>query len=154
MSLNSSIRLVRPTIWRHGGPLQVDAKLAKRRTEAPNECVTYPFPKRTKAAPFFDLVVISGDHPWEKPAPEIYSFIAEKFGLASFSDAVMIGDNWDTDMKGGINASVKALIWIRPKDLDTSDEDEARLAAEFSGVCLKTTDVLDVPSLVGKIYSQ
>jgi len=107
--------------------------------------------ERTGAAPLFDLVVISGDHPWEKPAPEIYSFIVEKFKLTSLFDAVMIGDNWDTDMKGGINARVKALIWIRPKHVDSFHEDEERLAV-FTGVCHRTTDVLDVPHLVANIF--
>lgn len=119
--------------------------------------------ERTGAASLFDLVVVSGDHPWEKPAPEIYSFIAEKFRLTSLSDAVMIGDTWDTDMKGGINAAVKALIWIRPKDGAFSREDETRLAeflragtrlSEFSGACHRTTEVLDVPSLLEKIYDR
>jgi len=110
--------------------------------------------QRTGASVFFDLVVISGDHPWEKPAPEIYVFIAENLGLKSFADAVMIGDNWDTDMKGGINAEVKALVWIRPpkdEEYSLSDADEVACAACLIP-CHRTNDVLEVPSLLAKIY--
>jgi len=111
--------------------------------------------ERTGAASYFDVVMISGDHPWEKPAPELYGVVAQRFSLDSLADAVMIGDNWDTDMKGGINAGVKALIWIRRPDIDTRQEDEQLLDSvdAYEGACHLTTDVLTVPSFLEKIYS-
>ena len=100
--------------------------------------------------------MISGDYPWEKPAPELYGVIADRLSLDSLSDAVMIGDNWDTDMRGGLNAGVKALIWIRRPDIDTSEADRKHLNSVDGGggMCHLTTDVLTAPTLLGKIYSR
>ena len=108
--------------------------------------------QRTGAASFFDLVVISGDHPWEKPAPGIYDHIRQKMALDSLAQAVMIGDNWDMDMQGGINAGVKSLIWIRRADTDTTEADELKLT-RYADICHRTTDVLLVPSFLDKIFS-
>lgn len=64
----------------------------------------------------------------------------------------MIGDNWDTDMKGGMNAGMKALIWIRRRDIDCATVDENKIETDCDTECHRTTDVLDVPSLLVKIY--
>ena len=113
-------------------------------------CATPPL-QRTGAAAFFDLVVISGDHPWEKPDVEIYNYLAGKMNLDSLGDAVMIGDNWDTDIRGGLNAGVKAVVWIRRPDTGTTEDDEEKLNS-YSGLCHRTTDVLALPTLLNQIY--
>ena len=113
-------------------------------------CATPPL-QRTGAAAFFDLVVISGDHPWEKPDVQIYNYLAGKMNLDSLGDAVMIGDNWDTDIRGGLNAGVKAVVWIRRPDIGTTEDDEEKLNG-YSGLCHRTTDVLALPSLLNQIY--
>ncbi|XP_065152143.1 N-acylneuraminate-9-phosphatase [Paramisgurnus dabryanus] len=60
---------------------------------------------------FFSALVVSGDHPEEKPALSIFTYCFESLGVQP-QDCIMVGDSLSTDIQGGINAGVKATVWI------------------------------------------
>ncbi|XP_063161699.1 N-acylneuraminate-9-phosphatase [Candoia aspera] len=60
---------------------------------------------------FFDAIVVGGEQKEEKPAPSIFLHCCELLGVQP-EDCVMVGDSLDTDIQGGLNAGLKATIWI------------------------------------------
>ncbi|KAM3931559.1 N-acylneuraminate-9-phosphatase [Leptodactylus fuscus] len=61
--------------------------------------------------PYFDAVVVGGEHTEEKPAPSIFLHCCDLVQVKP-EDCVMVGDNLDTDILGGLNAGLKATIWL------------------------------------------
>ncbi|XP_053159333.1 N-acylneuraminate-9-phosphatase [Hemicordylus capensis] len=71
--------------------------------------------------PYFDAVVVGGEQEEEKPASSIFHHCCELLGVQP-EDCVMVGDSLDTDIQGGLNAGLKATVWINktvaaPKDI-------------------------------------
>ena len=62
----------------------------------------------------FDVVVISGEQGYHKPAKAIYDIAIAKLNVKP-DEIVMVGDNFANDVYGAINAGMKA-IWIWPDD--------------------------------------
>ena len=60
---------------------------------------------------FFDLILVSGDWPWEKPNERIFEKACSYFNLNA-NECCMIGDNIETDIRGGIRANLGLTIWI------------------------------------------
>jgi len=66
-----------------------------------------------KLQPFFDLLLVSGDLPWEKPHANI--FLQACTLLEVTPDAsIMIGDKLETDILGG--QILGATVWIKPSE--------------------------------------
>lgn len=65
----------------------------------------------------FQAVVVGGEHAEDKPAPSIFQHC---FGLLGVGprDCVMVGDSLDTDVLGGVNAGVRATVWVNPSGRD------------------------------------
>ncbi|XP_059501177.1 N-acylneuraminate-9-phosphatase [Stegostoma tigrinum] len=65
---------------------------------------------------YFDMIVVGGEQPEQKPASSIFQ---QCFRLLEVKPGacVMIGDDLKTDIKGGVNAGVKATIWINNNNL-------------------------------------
>ncbi len=61
-------------------------------------------------APWFDAVAISGELGVGKPNPEIFEWIANQLQVP-LETCIMVGDNADRDVQGGINAGIKT-VWI------------------------------------------
>ncbi|XP_066467648.1 N-acylneuraminate-9-phosphatase [Tiliqua scincoides] len=61
--------------------------------------------------PYFDAIVVGGEQKEEKPASSIFHHCCELLGVQP-EDCVMVGDSLDTDIQGGLNAGLKATIWI------------------------------------------
>ena len=61
-------------------------------------------------APWFDAVAISGELGVGKPNPSIFESIANELQVP-LESCVMVGDNADRDVQGGINAAIKT-VWI------------------------------------------
>ncbi|XP_040207013.1 N-acylneuraminate-9-phosphatase [Rana temporaria] len=59
----------------------------------------------------FDAIVVGGEHSEEKPAPSIFLHCCDLVSVKP-EDCVMVGDNLDTDIQGGLNAGLKATIWL------------------------------------------
>ena len=58
--------------------------------------------------PFFDHIIISEEHGFNKPDLQIFD-LAQSLTNAHFNECVMIGDNYDTDILGALNAQWKAI---------------------------------------------
>jgi N-acylneuraminate-9-phosphatase len=61
----------------------------------------------------FDAVVVSGDTQWEKPDKRIFAYACQLIGRQC-ENAVMVGDNLNTDIQGAINAKLLASVWFHP----------------------------------------
>ncbi|XP_069811493.1 N-acylneuraminate-9-phosphatase isoform X2 [Dendropsophus ebraccatus] len=71
-------------------------------------------------SPYFDAIVVGGEHAEEKPAPSIFLHCCDLVQVKP-EDCVMVGDNLDTDILGGLNAGLKATIWLNNNTHVTSD---------------------------------
>jgi putative hydrolase of the HAD superfamily len=60
--------------------------------------------------PWFDAVAISGELGIGKPNPGIFEWIANELNVP-LETCVMVGDNADRDVQGGINAGLKT-VWV------------------------------------------
>ncbi|XP_077199898.1 N-acylneuraminate-9-phosphatase isoform X1 [Paroedura picta] len=70
--------------------------------------------------PYFDAIVVGGEQKEEKPASSIFHHCCELLGVHP-EDCVMVGDSLDTDIQGGLNAGLKATIWINRTVTDQKD---------------------------------
>lgn len=64
--------------------------------------------------PYFNHVIISEDHGVSKPDVAIFR-LAEKLTGASAHECLMIGDNYDTDIAGALNAEWKTIHFSSEK---------------------------------------
>jgi HAD superfamily hydrolase (TIGR01549 family) len=60
--------------------------------------------------PWFDAVAISGELGVGKPNPSIFEWIANELNVP-LESCLMVGDNSDRDVQGGINAGIQT-VWI------------------------------------------
>ncbi|KAM9364451.1 N-acylneuraminate-9-phosphatase [Pholidichthys leucotaenia] len=60
---------------------------------------------------FFDEIVIGGEHPEQKPFLSIFTLCFNMLGLEA-KDCIMVGDSLDTDVQGGLNAGMRATVWV------------------------------------------
>ncbi|CUU22865.1 noncanonical pyrimidine nucleotidase, YjjG family [Duffyella gerundensis] len=67
--------------------------------------------QRTGFLGFFDLLVISEQVGVAKPHPDIFNHALEKMGHPPRDRVLMVGDNPDSDILGGINAGLKTC-WL------------------------------------------
>ncbi|XP_059471246.1 N-acylneuraminate-9-phosphatase [Neocloeon triangulifer] len=70
-----------------------------------------------KVQPFFDLVLVSGDLPWEKPHANIFLQACSMLKVQPEA-AIMIGDKLETDILGG--QILAATVWIKPPEVVNS----------------------------------
>lgn len=61
--------------------------------------------------PYFDAIVVGGEQKEEKPAPSIFHYCCDLLGVQP-AECVMVGDSLDTDIQGGLNAGLKATVWL------------------------------------------
>lgn len=62
-------------------------------------------------SPYFDLILVSGDLPWEKPDHRIFLEACETLGVQP-ADCLMVGDKLETDILGGQEASLGVTVWV------------------------------------------
>ncbi|CAH0551667.1 unnamed protein product [Brassicogethes aeneus] len=60
---------------------------------------------------YFDLILVSGDLPWEKPHHKIFEEACE-FLVIKPHEAIMVGDKLHTDILGGIQAKLGGTVWV------------------------------------------
>lgn len=58
--------------------------------------------------PYCDIIVVSGDLPFAKPQPQIFTYAAEKLGIAA-EDCIYVGDHPVNDIEGALSAGMKAI---------------------------------------------
>lgn len=68
---------------------------------------------------FFDHIFISEELGTQKPAPEFFDIVFDKLRI-SRSEALIIGDSYSSDIKGGINAGVDTC-WFNFKNDPNKD---------------------------------
>lgn len=70
--------------------------------------------------PFCDILVVSGDLPFAKPNPEIFTYTAKQLGLET-NECVYVGDHPINDIEGSLSSGMKAIRmnwgWFLDKDL-------------------------------------
>nr|XP_033791419.1 N-acylneuraminate-9-phosphatase [Geotrypetes seraphini]XP_033791420.1 N-acylneuraminate-9-phosphatase [Geotrypetes seraphini] len=67
--------------------------------------------KACACQPYFDAIVVGGEHKEEKPALSIFQHCCDLLEVRP-EECIMVGDNLDTDIQGGLNAGLKATVWI------------------------------------------
>lgn len=67
--------------------------------------------ERTGFRDYFDLLVISEEVGHAKPHPAIFNYALEKMGNPSRERVMMVGDNPDSDILGGMRAGL-ATCWL------------------------------------------
>ena len=70
-------------------------------------------------APFFQKIVISEDYGFSKPDIKIFD-LAQKLSMAKPHECVMIGDNYETDILGALNAKWNA-IYVSDSDKENDN---------------------------------
>jgi HAD superfamily hydrolase (TIGR01662 family) len=71
-------------------------------------------------APYFDFILTSAACSYRKPHPRIFEMALSKWYFLS-SEAVMVGDNLDADIRGAKNAGLSAL-WLRRRAGSVNEE--------------------------------
>lgn len=64
---------------------------------------------------YFDKIILSDEVGINKPHPNIFKFALQQLNIGS-KDAIMIGDNINTDILGAFNSGIDQ-IWFNPKDI-------------------------------------
>lgn len=96
--------------------------------------------ERLNLKSFFDIILVSGDLPWEKPQQQIFHEACEYLGVEP-RQCLMVGDKLETDILGGIHAKLGATVWI-----PLSSDDQIN---DF-GPDYTIEKVTDLPSLLPK----
>lgn len=79
--------------------------------------------KESNLKQYFKKVIISEEHGFHKPDIQIFN-LAQQLANTNKDECVMIGDNFDTDIKGAINAEWKAIFL---SEQDVNDKKNAEL---------------------------
>ena len=78
----------------------------------------------------FSHIVLSEEVGCQKPNPRIYEEALRMNGVSA-AEAVMIGDSWNSDIQGAINAGIDQ-IWIRKnKEQGTKSQDTTEQTATY-----------------------
>ncbi|XP_015928753.1 N-acylneuraminate-9-phosphatase [Parasteatoda tepidariorum] len=72
--------------------------------------------RKVNGSIFFDAIVVSGDVKHSKPGVAIFEDAFRILDSSSL-ECVMVGDNLNTDIKGGIRANCAATVWISDEGL-------------------------------------
>lgn len=91
---------------------------------------------------FFDAIVIGGEHPEQKPFLSIFKLCFSMLKVEA-QDCVMVGDSLDTDIQGGLNAGVRATVWINSAGGVVSD---SSVRPDYT-----ITTVLDLPDVLTQV---
>ncbi|KAJ7342301.1 hypothetical protein JRQ81_010047 [Phrynocephalus forsythii] len=107
---------------------------------------------------YFDAIVVGGEQKEEKPASSIFHHSCELLGVQP-EECVMVGDSLDTDIQGGLNAGLKATVWVNkttvaPKDISPvphyvipSVLDLPRLFCSLEDTSLEIKKLADISSM-------
>ena len=68
---------------------------------------------------YFDTVILSEDAGVNKPSPQFFDYALQQSG-AKREQTLMIGDNLQTDIRGAMNAGIRAAYFNRFPDYPAS----------------------------------
>ncbi|XP_017776576.1 PREDICTED: N-acylneuraminate-9-phosphatase [Nicrophorus vespilloides] len=103
-------------------------------------CAQWEKVERLNLKGYFDLIVVSGDLPWEKPQHEIFHEACRYLGVEP-GECLMVGDKLETDILGGKQANLAGTVWI-PLVTDSPER-----AADFHPDFI-ISKVTDLPGLL------
>ncbi|XP_007892111.1 N-acylneuraminate-9-phosphatase [Callorhinchus milii] len=86
---------------------------------------------------YFDAIIVGGEYPEQKPARSIFQECWNILGVKPEA-CVMVGDNLNTDIQGGVNAGLCATIWINP----TNQKPKGDVIPDYS--VMSVLDVVDI----------
>ena len=75
--------------------------------------------------PFFEHIIISEEHGFNKPDIKIFD-LAQRLTAAQIDECVMIGDNYDADILGALNAQWKA-IYLSDNQKENDDKNYSQI---------------------------
>ncbi|XP_031570118.1 N-acylneuraminate-9-phosphatase-like [Actinia tenebrosa] len=61
---------------------------------------------------YVDAIIISGEQLYPKPHPSIFHTACSSLGVLP-EECIMVGDDLMSDVQGGINAGMKATVWVK-----------------------------------------
>ncbi|KAJ8359819.1 hypothetical protein SKAU_G00163440 [Synaphobranchus kaupii] len=99
--------------------------------------------KAVRCEELFHAVVVGGEHTEEKPAPSIFQHCFSLLGVGP-QNCVMVGDSLDTDILGGVNAGVRASVWVNANGRDVPPGASAR--PDYT-----ITTVLELPKILSAL---
>ncbi|WP_372935731.1 HAD-IA family hydrolase [Mariniphaga sediminis] len=70
--------------------------------------------KTKQITSFFSKIIVPEDIGFSKPAKEIFFYAAQEFG-ASLSNCIYIGDSYELDYLGSMNAGMRSILLDRKK---------------------------------------
>ena len=76
---------------------------------------------------YFDGIYISSDYHTRKPDPQLYKILLEKEKLKK-SDTIMVGDDYNTDIKGAVKVGIDSLFFLS----ETSDKNAKKENTTYS----------------------
>ena len=84
--------------------------------------------RESKLAPFFEVIVISGEVGVRKPEPEIFALVLDRLSVTA-EKAVMVGNSPSSDVAGAQRAGLKG-VWLNRsgKECDDGVEPDAEIA--------------------------
>ncbi|KAF5292935.1 hypothetical protein FQA39_LY13815 [Lamprigera yunnana] len=94
-----------------------------------------------KLRDYFDIILVSGDLPWEKPNQRIFQKACDYLGVEPYK-CIMVGDKIETDILGGIQAKLGGTVWVPLSSADIESN-------QHYPDCIIQT-VIDLPSLLPK----
>ncbi|KAK5853594.1 hypothetical protein PBY51_014736 [Eleginops maclovinus] len=95
----------------------------------------------TRCEEFFDTIVVGGEHAEQKPFLSIFKLCFRMLEVEA-QDCIMVGDSLDTDIQGGVNAGVRATVWIS-SDVGSAD---GAVKADFT-----IPTVLELPHILQQL---
>jgi putative hydrolase of the HAD superfamily len=85
--------------------------------------------RASKLAPFFEVIVISGEVGVRKPEPQIFGLVLDRLSVTA-EKAVMVGNSPSSDVAGAQRAGLKGVWLNRPgKQCDDGVEPDAQIAS-------------------------
>lgn len=85
-------------------------------------CAQWEKVKRLDLQSYFDVILVSGDLPWEKPNSKIFEQACQYLGVEP-QNCIMVGDKLETDIQGGIEAHLGSTVWIPLAEADLDEKD-------------------------------
>jgi len=83
---------------------------------------------------YFDVIVVSDEIGVSKPDPAYFDYVFREMELPPKQDVLIVGDNLNSDIKGGVDYGVDTC-WYNPEGLpNESGITPTHLACDFAGV--------------------
>ncbi|KAK9871937.1 hypothetical protein WA026_015187 [Henosepilachna vigintioctopunctata] len=94
----------------------------------------------------FDVILVSGDLPWEKPDEKIFETAYQYLGVRP-EHCLMVGDKLETDILGGFQARLGGTVWV-PLNINEMD-------SKFEpGPDFVIDNVTELPKMLKNSYKQ